>query len=1097
MQDPLAVLAAVYPDEDDEDYLLKISNKKEFVGPEYVPKFGDPRSYQRNMFRLLGAQNGPQSMMIVWPTGKGKARLPTDLIRMIAEMPLRFPDSASQGRCIIVVRASVIGQWQNELAKYAEFTTKKLRDENSVYQIKGRRHALSAAINKVIKLKKLDKFARKLATRTPDQIRTKYSVDMVCIDEAHVLRDLFDDEPLNEDTALDPKDVNYESKIAYIQTRRLAKYANIGLKLSMTATPMYNSALELVSVLSFTQPEDKQLTVAEMEVAIRGGKAALKAYLEPKLRGHLSYLSDVSDLAPIYDEGETFFRMVDGVERESTLRIVQVRMLPEQDEVYKSILEHTELLPEGAKKRSGEKFHSRTRQALNFIYLNPDPSKNTYQGFEYFRDPNRPSVKKDGYVRIDPPLRAYVDVNYREGISETNEAGEVIKKKPRRKDLAPYRFTFRYEKELFAGCPPRNPNLQFFEPLDPQRMAVIERMSAKNAFIIRTVHLNMRYPFEGEMAFYFNSWVMNGGCIPVAMDFDAIGYERFLGEHNDAESLDDRPRYALMTGEPGSTTARNRNIKDVANHPSNAFGRKIMIIIASDVLSMGTSLTNGRKFFFGGPNYALTTQPEGRINRADSHRAFERPNQRFVRRYLMAGLTKEGDQTVDHDIWWQVQEKDKSIQPVREVLGEICVDAGLNSAYIRAELQEEILARQQDEGIIQVNGNSDVVRPVKDVSTYHLHWAEKELLFIEDRIRKAFLMRTNWSLSELNALLGAEHDERTIVWSLTNMLERKDIINDRFGFPHILREHGGSYYLGSFMEDDRLEEEYCRTIHIPYPRDFSEVTTEVVQKIVASEPSIGLKEFIANWQGSNVEIGSDHVVHLERALLGLIENKEVSDFILTDLAVVWFKTGDHIFHYLEEMRPKGNGGGYQYNREKIDAKKGEVVIRILDKGGHEFRNANSVETAKCVRIVNDRWIKRAKSIRERSELSFQMIYNVSSDRLLRFKILSEAELEGKAAGDGRANRGQKATLYKPIELAVFLWEARVSNPDAPENIPKTLNTLRNELKKLVPDANTKDWDIEQLQLYYGWFSSGTQGRKDRMIAAMKSRFVANDWLFAK
>ena len=55
MQDPLAVLAAVYPDEDDEDYLLKISNKKEFVGPEYVPKFGDPRSYQRNMFRLLRA----------------------------------------------------------------------------------------------------------------------------------------------------------------------------------------------------------------------------------------------------------------------------------------------------------------------------------------------------------------------------------------------------------------------------------------------------------------------------------------------------------------------------------------------------------------------------------------------------------------------------------------------------------------------------------------------------------------------------------------------------------------------------------------------------------------------------------------------------------------------------------------------------------------------------------------------------------------------------------------------------------------------------------------------------------------------------------
>jgi hypothetical protein len=317
----------------------------------------------------------------------------------------------------------------------------------------------------------------------------------------------------------------------------------------------------------------------------------------------------VSDLAPVIDEGKTFIRIVDGEEVRSTLKIVEVRMLPEQDAVYESILSHEEVLPAGVKKRSGEKFHSRTRQALNFVYLNPDPSKNTYQGFEYFRDPNRPLLKKDGYVRIEPPLRALVDADYREGLPETNEEGEVIKKKQRRKDLAPYRFTFRYEKELFAGCPPRNPDLKFFGELDPKTMAVIERMSAKVAKIIRIVHNNenMLFPFEGEMAFYFNSWVKNGGCIPTAMCFDRIGYERFLGEHNDAESLDDRPRYALMTGEPGSTTSRNRNIKDVANHPSNAFGQKIMIIIASDVLSMGTSLTNGRKFIHGGPNYSLTT----------------------------------------------------------------------------------------------------------------------------------------------------------------------------------------------------------------------------------------------------------------------------------------------------------------------------------------------------------------------------------------------------------------------------------------------------------------------------------------------------------
>uniref|UniRef100_A0A6C0CIK4 Helicase ATP-binding domain-containing protein n=1 Tax=viral metagenome TaxID=1070528 RepID=A0A6C0CIK4_9ZZZZ len=1082
MEDPLAVLAAVYPDEDDEDYISVMAGKKEFVGPEYVPKFGDPRSYQRNMFRLLGSQSGPQSMMIVWPTGKGKARLPTDLIRMIADFPLRYGNETNKGKCIIAVKASVIGQWQNELSKYAEFTTEKLRDETTLYQIRGRRHALATAIKRVVELKKLDQFARELSGMSADQIRRQFSVDIVCIDEAHVLRNEgVDFEELSEDAQISPKDKNYVSKITYQQTRRLAKYANIGLRLSMTATPMYNSALELVSVLSFTQPENKQLSVAELEVAIEGGKEALKAYLEPKLRGHLSYLSDVSDLAPVYDQGQPFWRNVNGTDEKSTLKIVEVRMLPEQDEVYQEILDRKEPLREGVKKRTGEKFHSRTRQCLNFIYINPEePEKNTYDGFEYFRDPLKPSADKNGYVIVDPPIQAYVKEGYKEGMGKVlNKNGKKVGE-PRRENLEPHRFTFRFEDELFAGCPPRNPDLKQFgkgSELDRKRLAVIRRMSAKYARVIEIVHTDMMFPHEGEMAFYFHSWVLNGGCIPLAMCFDAMGYERFLGEHNDAELLDDRPRYALMTGEPGSTTSRNRNIKDVANHPANAFGNKIMIIIASDVLSMGTSLTNGRKFIMGGPNYSLTTQPEGRINRADSHRAFKDAKQRFVRRYLMAALRSNGEQTVDHDIWWQVQQKDMSIQPVREVLAEISVDAGLNSKEVRKMMRTEI----------------------KDVSTYHLHWAGREFAFIEDRIRKAFSIKTNWSLSELSVLLEAEHDVRTVVWCLTNMLERRDIINDRFGFPHVLREHGGSYYLGSFMEDGRLEEEYSKITHIPFPKEFNAVTAEVFEKVASSEEDISLKQFVANWEGSSAETGANHLFYLERALAGLVREQEIANFILTDLAVVWFKTPEYIFHYLEEMRPKGNGGGYQYNREKLDAKKGKIAIRILEKDSSEFRNANPAETDKCVRIVNDRWFKRAKSIRERSGLDYQMIYNVSSDRKFRFKILTEEEKNGGRPGDGRSNRGLEASSQKPPGLAAFLWEAKIANPDGPDQnrLPKKVDALRKDLGELGFKDVPKDWDVERLQFYYSWFSGGTQGRAARMVKALKTHFLQNDWLFVK
>lgn len=1093
----LADLAEVYPDPDDPDYNRKIANKKEFVGPEYMPKYGDARAHQRNAFRLLGAQSGPQSMLIVWPTGMGKSR---PIVELIIEHLLNIPAKfGKKFRCIIAVKASVISSWQSEFSKFPEFTTTKLRDEKSTYKAQGRTHALSVSIGKKVKLVRLDKFAKKLSKMTPDDIRSEYSVDMIVLDEAHMIRTKKDILDLQEEDEINPRDENYDAKITYVQMRRLSKYAKIGLKISLTATPMYDSPLELVSTTAFTQPENKKLALADFEKALSEGREALKSYLEPRLRGHISVISGMAGLPPVIDEGKSFWRTLEnGEEVASEIKVVNSSMLPEQEAVYRSIFSSEE----DGQEKTNETFYVKSRQALRFIYIDPtDPKNNTYSGFDpVIKDKE---IVRESFIISDPPLKIpkpkkkdkekeFSKAPGIPSIAEQIETKAQAKKEIEegvvgkvKKEKKVHLFKFRFEKELFAGCPPRPTELKQFglgSELDPQRLQVVRRMSTSFAKIIEIVHKDMRYPNEGEMTFFFHPWIRNGGCIPLGMCFDAMGYERFDGTHNNIDLLDERPRYAFMTGEPGSTPARNRNIRDIANHPSNRFGQKLMVVLASDVSAVGVSFTNGRKFIYGGPTFNLIHQPEGRVRRTDSGRFFSHPRQKYVRRYLMATTTQRAEQTIDHDVWWLIQQKDQGIEPVSEILSEISVESGIFNPQVREEY--ETLPGM----------------PRRDLTTYHLFWAQKEMAVIEHKIREAYRIKTSWSLTEFYSLLASSHDSKTIVWTLSDMVERQDIINDRFGFAYPLREHKGIYFLGSFMSEGRLEEEYIKNVRILHPENFRVITETVIKETVQKEETLSLAEFKKKWYLRDVATGAMRVAKLENALSGNISDVSIRDFILSDLEVCWGRTSNYIFHYLEETRPKGNSGKYQNNKARINSKKGEVVIRILENNSRTFRNATPIETSACINIINKKWADREAHIIRSLDPSVQfiLIYNVSSDREFRVKKLVAQKISKTTKKpDGRGERGKEASLFNPLELIDFLWQIRVSNPDFAESIPVNRATLMRELGDVSERANAENWSIERIQIYYSWLVSDIHGRKDKLIDAMKNYFISKDLLLVK
>jgi hypothetical protein len=1082
-----AALSSLPPSQSDPNMARMIYAGREFKDHGSPAEFGKPLSHQDAFLKIVGPQSDIKSLAMFWSTGLGKGFTMTALIRTRLEVQR---EKAKKGnRIMIIVKDSAIQSWHAELAKYEEFTTAKIRDPNAIYDaIKGREKAISSAIAKVVKIVSLDAFAMEIMHLKPEAIREKYSCDMVVIDEAHFLR-----MPTEVDlTQLDKikKGSDFEGKIVYEMMHKFFNHAEVGLRILCTATPMYNSPIELVSLMSFVLPPEKQLTVQGFQAALDAGPDGIRAYLQ-RLKGYVSFVSDKGTLSPIYDEGKTFmFDDGDGL-KESTIKIVECKLLPEQEAAYLEVLRSEQ--EERNKKTTGEvakdkrpgAFLSSVRQVLNFLFIDPNnPLRNTHKGFEFFYDPENKDNSKDGFVVMTPSKRK-TEREKKELINKKAEAernGVSLERVP----PVPTTFAFRYERDLFAGCTPLSEiKLTENSKLDESRMQVIRRMSARFAKIIEIVHYDNKYPGEGEMAFYHNELVKAGGGILLGMCFQAVGYELFDGRTDDATRLDDRPRYAYMTGDPGSTAARSRNVRVVANHPSNAFGKKIKIIIGSNTTSFAVSFANARKMIHNGGTFSLPRQPEGRTNRTDSHRNFKEQRQKFVRRYLMACVMGDGSQTADHRMWWNVQQKGDTIVPLEEIIyQELACDAGLHPGPLRESFKGT----------------------TTDFTRYHMHYAEDEYVEIEKKLQGAFQIQNQWTFEQLKALMGFEHRPDTLCWALRRMLDRRDVLLDRFGFMRVLRENNGIYFIANPIETleevesvthghvkhSLFESSYCSGFAFNAPIDFRTISAASLEESSGIEDEdIGVW-----WDYPDAQSAQKRMFKLEQALLGKIKNEDMRKFILKDLEVAWFQNGEYYFHYIDEMRPKGNEGAYQFNRRRIDGGKSPVLIRIAKKGDKEFRAATPQETAIAVNMINDRWAKRDAEAREKNPSKFSILKLVSSDREIRFRDGSKDIFKANGEVDNRGPRGKKAILWEPSELVEILYQLDLENEEADQS--RIVDTrVKAEVSRSLGERKTADWDLHKMRFFHGWLLGVDKVGKEKLISTILNFATKEGFLIKK
>lgn len=1185
-----ADLLEVYPDPDNPYFNKIISHKKEFadLSLKKPVKFGERFSYQEILLRLMSAKTSIKEMGVLWPTGRGKTRVALDLAETVIHHHEQYGNNINDLHILIIAPKSVIPAWRREIEKNPKFmdSAKSKLQTKSDYSTKGRQGAVTTAIKKYFDLRPQDAFASEIAKLSNEQIIARYSGRYIFIDEAHSLRNTKQTGELLRDKDGIVTDENEQgqkdrtSKKAYIQIRRLMMLVKNCVKIILTATPIPDKLQNLPSVLSFILPDDKQLSIDELE-QIGLNEEGLYRYLEPRLRGRISYVPSLDDEVKIIYEGTPLRRTSNNEITAKEIKIYNCQMTNYQYQVYldnKSENEEGEEIfaeeldfeaYDNKQTQANDKFTVRTRQALNFTFISTRET-NTLGEFEYFDDPdfNNKETKKyrDGFIIITPPtiltseqknnkikLKEQAAAAKEENEEKGTKAKRTKSKKVTDKKGKEHTFKLKNEETLFKGCEPRPANLKFTDRLENwvddhgvkheglvhKRMQVIRRMSSKAYEVIKLVHENHKFVDEPEFTYYYHKWIKEGGGILLGICFDLIGYQRFTGSTNNAESLPDSPKYSFMMGKPGSTDWRNGNIQEVVNHPSNRFGQKVLIIIASAVTATGWSFLNARKFIHGGPDYTLYDQPLGRAKRSDSHRAFKNKEQKFVRVFLLAASTPNAEQTTDHRIWYMIAQKMAIIEIPTRVLHRIAVDCALNVAS--STIGE---CYDTNPEAIEEVGNKYLPPPEEiDVSTYHLHWAEDEFQTLESKIRLMFKVVPILSFDDIvNSLQTQGHLPSTITWTLTRLLSREELIEDRFGFIKILRENNGVYFLADVdttstngkiktsLTDKNFDintNKYISEISIDFSNKFNNLSIEYAQE----EASYGLPNSVAKfkiqWESQANLISPDvRLIIFEDALLNRIKDKFIRNYILNDMAMVWFvyeiNNETVIFHYLKEMLPKGTAKNTNNSRNELAKEKTQLRIKYSSRPGG-FSDAKDNEIAMYVPLINKRWLDEEIRVYRESKVPFVGIVAVSSDR--KFRIKSYNIVNNKVLGPGQEGtdkrkkaKGKDAfvSISEPI-LMDFLWKLKIEPPAKDESLnvespPKTHSLLvKLILSKLIDTGKGKKgaktasditideletWSDDKLHFYFRWIG-GSKMLKNKLAESIMNFLDSKGWIIRK
>ena len=678
---------SLYPDVEDNQFNLKITNKKEFNKTKSdVVEFTNIEDYAndipceftellphqifvKNFLSFLTPYN---SLLLFHGLGSGKT---CSAIGIAETMRIYLKNMGIKKKILIVATPNIQDNFK-----------KQLFDENKLKEIKGQYTLKSCVGNNLLNEIRTNKYSSKKTIvsqinkiiddgyefmgytklshlieqkKTEKKINSFFEDRLIIIDEVHNIR-------VNDDAE--------NKKIATNLFELVKKVKNIKLLL-LSATPMFNSYKEIIWIMNLMNYNDNRPKVEEKEIFDKNGDFLIdndsgeeigkKKFVE-KITGYVSFVKGENPFTFPYrifplqfdkknsflDENNTYPRIqFNGQQIIQPLEHVDVFKIgigEYQKNIYLKIINN--LLSSSKKNELGE------------------------------------ITEKFGYNKMQVPLESlnitYPIQNFEEELNEENinefVGKEGLSKIVKNTDKLPYIFYSEYLEKS------NNKSIFAYEN--------IKKYSYKIHSIIDSILNN-----EGITIVY--SQYLYGGLIPLAIALEEIGFTRFTKKHN---LLDDdyksthriknkktlsgkNLQYAMITGSTALFSSQNANeIKNSVNE-DNINGDIIKVILISRAGSEGIDLKNIRSIHIMEPWYNMNRieQIIGRGVRNCSHRLLPYKN-RNVQIYLYGTILENEENNIEGiDLYlYRISElKALKVGAVTRLLKETSIDCLLSFEY--------------------------------------------------------------------------------------------------------------------------------------------------------------------------------------------------------------------------------------------------------------------------------------------------------------------------------------------------------------------------------------------------------------------------------
>lgn len=648
-------------------------------------------------------------------------------------------------------------------------------------------YARSKDISKFYKIMTYGHFVKnEIGDLSDDQIVEKFSGCIFFIDEAHNIRN-FDKQKAPDGILIEYDNHNYD-KIKKVL--RLAQRSKVVIS---TATPMINEPGELGKLIELVNDED----LPDFDWA-HGSFADI----EPYFRGRVSFLRALDTGIEVIYHGDKQ-RQCPGVPASETeqMNVMHVAMVPNgfQDLAHRAV------------ENDRSAVWRNPIQTSSFVSpISSNLSKNAISGPD-----NLTLVGANDIYKWNNA--AYKNLRDREDpTGERLNLTEYFADYNRLKECS-VKFAFIVEQEV---------NYRYHHPNG------IVKKDLRNQWLEQNVPISEQVPDKGN-AFVYTELVEKSGAIYLGLILESYGFSRFTYRNDGIDSngkitIPKGLRYGMMIHKSTEETVL---LNRIFNHPDNANGDYVQIIIGSEIARDGINLYNVVRGYLLTPDWHIAGmyQAMSRFIRSTSHINLVEQRRNEIANgadldprvkvdvYRLAAVNSAGHST-DDCIYQRAGEKDYLNRRVLRFLKQVSIDCMIHyNRNVRPE--DEDYSQQCDYDKCRYpcwtskpprnnfEPNSPRLAQGQGPYLYDYDYRNYNLLYERDRrqqIKKAIIsfLNINGSVSfddVINSIQKSSNESREIVEyyvydTVETMINEKVLFQGVFGDENYLQTDGNNIY---------------------------------------------------------------------------------------------------------------------------------------------------------------------------------------------------------------------------------------------------------------------------------------------------------------